>query len=524
MRLADEELAGRVQGVPGAVVLVVADPDGEVVADPAPGEEARQGVGRRVLAEELPDRHGRDALVARGVLVEGAEERDAAVGEVFPAVLAVEDDGHESRGVVPAGVADGVQLAEEVGGGDLAGAALVVEADLVGEGVVAEDDGQLGARLGDLPGAIQQFGVADVAPAVAADLAVGRTAEDLLIRGDPPDAVPGQQRDHRLRDRPLARPHPARGRAEVLAVRRDGARDVVFGILGVAVAIRGQVDVGHRLACQPLVEQEGDDRVIEGGGRQLDLPALGELAMEGDDLAEQVALLVEEPVLLGLGVAAGLGLELGELGVLLEEDRVHPREIRPDLEVAQVAFAEAAEGLLGGVDAQARALEEFEIARVGADHGVGVGHEEVVEQVERVLAPQAVGRHARDEQVLVGRAVDVGVDLDEQAGDEVDRAAELGHLVQVHRHAEVVLGAVEAHPGHRVLPGHVVGVIRLMLVPHQRQGDLRHGIVTRPLRAASPSSRVSIVAPPCAASRRGERAVGVRERGPDVAGPRRDQA
>ena len=44
------------QRVPGAVVFGVADPDREVVADPASGEEALQGIGRRVFAEELADR------------------------------------------------------------------------------------------------------------------------------------------------------------------------------------------------------------------------------------------------------------------------------------------------------------------------------------------------------------------------------------------------------------------------------------------------------------------------------------
>ena len=35
---------------------------------------------------------------------------------------------------------------------------------------------------------------------------------------------------------------------------------------------------------------------------------------------------------------------------------------------------------------------------------------------------------------------------------------------------EVILGRVQPDPGHRVLAGHVVGVIRLVLVPDQGQG------------------------------------------------------
>ena len=41
-------------------------------------------------------------------------------------------------------------------------------------------------------------------------------------------------------------------------------------------------------------------------------------------------------------------------------------------------------------------------------------------------------------------------------------------------HAVVVLDAVQAHPGHRVFAGHVVGVVRLMLMPEKGQCDFRH--------------------------------------------------
>ena len=62
--------------------------------------------------------------------------------------------------------------------------------------------------------------------------------------------------------------------------------------------------------------------------------------MERDHPGQQLALLVQQPLLLVLGVVPALGLEFGQLGVLLEEQGVDPRQVRPDLEVAQVASAE----------------------------------------------------------------------------------------------------------------------------------------------------------------------------------------
>ena len=104
-----------------------------------------------------------------------------------------------------------------------------------------------------------------------------------------------------------------------------------------------------------------------------------------------------------------------------------------------------------------------------ADHRVGEGHEEVVEQVERVVALEPVDGPSRHGQVSVGGAGDVGLELGQQAGNEVDRAPELGHLLEVKRHAQVILGGMKPDPGHRVFTRHVVGIIGLVLMPHQSQ-------------------------------------------------------
>src|SRR5262249_33035128 len=92
----------------------------------------------------------------------------------------------------------------------------------------------------------------------------------------------------------------------------------------------------------------------------------------------------------------------------------------------------------------------------------------------------------------VGGALDVRLELYEQARHEVDGTVELWHLFEVQGHPQVVLRRVEPDPRHRVLPGDVVGVIRLVLVPHEGQGDLGHG----------PSSLKPDGARPTAAGRR----------------------
>src|SRR5262249_44044318 len=196
--LLEQERARGVQLVPAAVVFGMTDPDREVVADPAPGEEPVQGLPRGMLGEELAQANRADARVAHRLLVDRAEERDAAGGVMLPAVLAVEDDRDDRGRVVAAGLADGQYLAEEVGGRDRAGAALIVEADLVRHRMIAEDDRQLRLPLADLPCPVEPLGIADVTPAVAADQAARRTSQDLLVGRDPLDPLLRQEGDHRL--------------------------------------------------------------------------------------------------------------------------------------------------------------------------------------------------------------------------------------------------------------------------------------------------------------------------------------
>ena len=59
---------------------------------------------------------------------------------------------------------------------------------------------------------------------------------------------------------------------------------------------------------------------------------------------------------------------------------------------------------------------------------------------------------------ILSAAVDVLLELEEEAGHEIDGGVDLGHLGQECCHAPIVLGAVEAHPWHGILAGQVIGI------------------------------------------------------------------
>src|SRR5690606_31246555 len=74
-----EVLAGAMNRVPGTVVLLMTNPDREVVRDPTAGEQLVDAVPRGVLIEVLQHRDGLNVLAADGALIHVPQESDTAV-------------------------------------------------------------------------------------------------------------------------------------------------------------------------------------------------------------------------------------------------------------------------------------------------------------------------------------------------------------------------------------------------------------------------------------------------------------
>src|SRR5262249_5649290 len=104
-------------------------------------------------------------------------------------------------------VANSRDFAQEVGCRYGTGAALIMEPDLVGHRMVAENDRELVPFFADFPATVEQFGTTNVPTTVPADASARRAPQNLFVSRDPGDPLFGQQRDHCLTDRPLGWPH-----------------------------------------------------------------------------------------------------------------------------------------------------------------------------------------------------------------------------------------------------------------------------------------------------------------------------
>jgi hypothetical protein len=136
--------------------------------------------------------------------------------------------------------------------------------------------------------------------------------------------------------------------------------------------------------------------VIERRRRQLDLAAVGRLAMLGNHLVQQLELDGAQPRLVFLGEVAPLGDQALDARILLEIDRIDPRELVPDLQIAKIVAAESARRLAAVAARRRRPRaspprQELGVARVDVDHPLPLGVEEILEDEVDVLIVEGVG-------------------------------------------------------------------------------------------------------------------------------------
>ena len=207
----DQEVARFLEPFPTLVFLGVADPDVEIAADPRAGMKMRDfglgGMGVEIIAEAAGFESGR--LGQR--LVEGSEERLAAVWEGFPGVFAVEDQrdnamaGGRDRGDV---LEIGDEMLDRVGSLVARG----VEADEIGEGTLPEECLDRRAAGVNAP-ALEKLEMFDVA-CIPRRIRLEALEEVAFIRAKIIEPGLDHERDNLRRDGALRGPKPARALAE----------------------------------------------------------------------------------------------------------------------------------------------------------------------------------------------------------------------------------------------------------------------------------------------------------------------
>src|SRR5207247_9616385 len=95
LRPLQQMFAGPVQGVPGRIVFLMANPNSKIVIDPTAGKQVRKRVPRRMFFQKRANLNGLEIAAADTTFVQGTEKSYTAAGIMLPAIFAVEADAHE---------------------------------------------------------------------------------------------------------------------------------------------------------------------------------------------------------------------------------------------------------------------------------------------------------------------------------------------------------------------------------------------------------------------------------------------
>src|SRR5438034_6463600 len=313
---------------------------------------------------------------------------------------------------------------------------------------------------------------------VAVELPLQRTGKHFLVADHPIDLGLLGEPDHALPHRHLGRPHALRPPPEHALEKPHAQLDLALRVLAMREVPLRQLDMRVGASRGVDVADEWKDGVVVGRKRQLRLPTLRKLAVLGDHAADTLELRGKKDRLVVLREVTVLALQLRESRVRFNPNGIAPREVEPDLEIADVLVGEL------GIR-QPRGQVEVSRRLLHAKRPRRLSHPPQYE-LPLLGGKLAGGALAEVEEQVDGFFLAVVLNLSEQRRHEVEGRTDLGISVQQRRHLEIVLGRSQANPRQKVGAREVVLVIRLMHVPDE--GDVKRlGHAVTSMIAASAS-------------------------------------
>ena len=324
------------------------------------------------------------------------------MGVKLPGVLAVEDDGYGQAG--GPGLGDGLDAAEQVGGGVRGGKFLVIEPDQVRQHVVAEE--YLQRTAGQGIGGIKRAGIVAHHSGIALQ---GRGSDRLRTSSsEAVQAMPAfsRRRSTASGEAAFGGPYAARPGAECFLHQSQRVLQLRAGVLfPVEIEIVGrQARVG--LFPGLRVKQERQDRVIKGAGAEFDPALVLKFPVFGDDAPQDLVFHGRDRLLVALGKILSLAQQGGYPGIVVFIGLIEIGQLEPDLQIAELGRAE--NFLPVGLGRLAQELHFFLVKRFVAPVGLDVvfvlDGKEMADQELDLFRAQVGGRLAEDVKEFVAGA------------------------------------------------------------------------------------------------------------------------
>jgi hypothetical protein len=226
-------------------------------------------------------------------------------------------------------------VADEILGGSIGGHGAVAEADQIGEAVIPKDNGQIPCLALQTVGPIELFRLEDMALPVAMKGLAQAPAQHALVGDDPLKTLLLHDGDNGRAHGLLRRPQTPRLAAKALPVDLLGPLQLAVDILLPVEGVAGQGQAGPSHPRRALAHQQGQDGMGVGAGGQLQLAALLQLGVLGQDGGQDLLLLGIDPLPIRQGKAGSHLDPALDLGILVEEG-IEPGEVVPGQQVAEV--------------------------------------------------------------------------------------------------------------------------------------------------------------------------------------------
>src|SRR6185437_9924617 len=259
-----------------------------------------------------------------------------------------------------------------------------------------------------------------------------------FIGGHPLDAEFLRDGKRFLRDASLRRPDSDRTNSEDFFVEVKSAQKLLARIFRTAEAI-----VRHRQSgagdCSGVgVTDERKNRMVERGRGDLRASALCGGGVRGQYFGEQLALVLNDEVLLVTGEAAALLDDPGHFG-LIEKKLVEPGNLREHLQVREVLRLKVALGFFWSVPGALHPLPEFPISRITSDQVLRIGLKQIAKAKAALGAGEVGGGFGGNTQKrILRRAGNIILNLRDERWDEVKGLMNIGKFVQQFDHSVIV--------------------------------------------------------------------------------------
>ena len=214
-----------------------------------------------------------------------------------------------------------------------------------------------------------------------------------------------------------------------------------------------------------------------GGGGELDLAALGQRAVAGDQAAQDLAHQRHEPLPVLESETLALRHQLGQRRLPSHLGFARPDQVIPDQDVGEIGAGEIARRPALAVEQLVQFLQAL-VARIGRHHALMVAGKAAGQHqaaLGLVHAIQVFPRQQAQQGIAEGAGFELArviLDLVEQHRHEIHHRPHSRMVLQVRRHVGVVLEGVQVGPRPAEFAAGEVPVIRLVHVPEKDQLEL----------------------------------------------------